>query len=68
MKAVLAAVAASVAALAAAAALIATLVAVCCFGIDSDGNLESWGSRGTLGLACALRVRVGPTGLRFALL
>ena len=49
-----------------AAALIAVLAAACCFGVDSGGDLESWASRGALGLAWGLRVRIGPVGLGFA--
>ena len=57
MAALAAAEAALVAALAAAAAaaLVAALAAAaaCCFGVDSGGDLESWASRGTLGLGRA---------------
>ena len=50
----------------AAAALVAVLAVACCIGVDSGGDLESWGSRWTLGLAWALGVRAGPVGLGFA--
>ena len=55
VAALAAAAAALVAALAAAAAaLMAVLTAAaCCFGVDSGGDLESWASRGTLGLGRA---------------
>ena len=57
---------AALAAALAAVALIAVLAAACCLGVDSGGDLESWASRGTLGLAWALRVKAGPVGLGFA--
>ena len=44
----------------------AVLAVACCIGVDSSGDLESWASRWTLGLAWALGVRAGPVGLGFA--
>ena len=47
-------------------AAVAALTGVCCFGFDRGSDLGSWASRGTLGLAWTLRVRVGSLGLGFA--
>ena len=66
-EALIAVLAAAAVALVAVLAVTALAVA-CCIGVDSGGDLESWGSRWTLGLAWALGVRAGPVGLGFALL
>ena len=47
-------------------AAVAALTEACCFGFDSVSDLGSWASRGTLGLAWTLSVRVGSVGSGFA--